>query len=499
MTFFERLKAAADAMLGKIPEQKGYANPYFWGSFIQNYGGSVSSRQDMNYMKLRQLSETAVPRRAIRFIKTQVSRLDCSIEVKSGQKATAKQKQIIEALNNVFNSPNGEDNWSSFCEKLIEDLLVIGWSTAVVKEWPESPDHPLLLFPSDAASFQIYTDWDGNPNSRKYAQFSRHGEQVDFLPKELFVIKFDSRTSEPFGLSPMSVCAQEVEWLLNAMSYAGGVASSAHPKKLLHLGEDADPEFVKEVRMYFQDEVEGRSSLPVTGGTKMPTTLDLGANNDESLFLKYQDRLITLVSSTFGLDPQKFGILSAMTKSTGDSLDSVTDDSSIRPVAHMIEEAINNYFLRRFGIYDVAEFKFRFTTSQNDVKALAVLHQLRLQDDSMTINESRLEMGNAPLPIDKDLKKSPGDMTLSEYRAWVEAKYGAIAAAAIQVEQANMKAILMDDQAADGGPVPPVPVPKADQQTKAQQGANGVHGASGAPKLDPHAGTPMAKDTAKKT
>jgi hypothetical protein len=496
LTFIERLRAAADAMLGKIPPQKGYANPYFWGSFVQNTG-SLSSRNQLDYVKLRQLSEIAVPRRAIRFIKTQVSRLDCGIELRTGKKATAKQQQIMDSLNNVFNSPNGDDNWSSFCEKMIEDLLVIGWSTVVVKDWSEHADHPLLLFPSDAASFQIYTDWDGNPNSRKYAQFDRRGQRVDFLPKELFVIRYDPRASEPFGLSPMAVCAQEVEWLLNAMSYAGSVASSAHPKKLLYLGEDADPEFVKEVRMYFQDEVEGRSSLPIVGGTKSINSIELGANNDESLFLKYQDRLIACISSVFGLDAQKFGILSQMTKSTGDSLDSVTDDSSIRPMAHMIETAINDYFLRRFGIYDVAEFKFRYTTSQNDVKALAVLHQLRLQDDSMTINESRIEMGNAPLPYDKDLKKSPGDMTLSEYRAWVEAKYGAIAAAAVQVEQENMKAILMDDQAANGGPVPPLP--NADQTTKAQKGANGVHGASGPPKLDPHAGTPMAKDIAKKT
>jgi len=474
LTFVERMRAAADAMLGRIPEQKGQANPYFWGSFVQNHGGSSSSRAEMNYVKLRALSETSVPRRAIRFIKTQVSRLECGIEVKSGQKATAKQKQIIQALNNVFESPNGDDTWSSFCEKMIEDMLVIGWSTVVVKDWSVNPEHPLLLFPSDAASFQVYMDWDGSPKSRKYAQFARNGAQVDFLPSELFVIKFDSRTSEPFGLSPMSVCAQEVEYLLNAMAYAGGVASSAHPKKMLHLGEDADPEFVKEVRMYFKDDVEGRNSLPIMGGTKSPTTLDLGASNDESLFLKHQQHLITLVANTFGLDPQKMGILGSMNKSTGDSLDSVTDDGAVRPVANSIEEAMNNYFLRRFGIFDVAEFKFRYTTSQNDVKALAVLHQVRLQDDSMTINESRNEMGNAPLPNDKELGHSPGDMTLSEYRAWIIKKYA-----------------------------PPIPDPiaptlGADQTTKAQKGANGVAGASAPAKDDLHKGTPIAKDVPKK-
>jgi len=249
--------------------------------------------------------------------------------------------------------------------------------------------------------------------------------------------------------------------------------------KLHHseITEGGDPEFVKEVRLYFKDDVEGRNSLPIMGGTKSPTSIDLAQSTDESLFLKFQTHLISLVATSFGIDPQKMGILASMNKSTGDSLDSVTDDGAIRPVAHSIEAAINNYFLRRFGIYDVAEFKFRFTTSQNDVKALSILHQIRLQDDSMTINESRAEMGNAPMPVDKELGYSPGDMTLSEYRAYISKKY-----------------------------LPPVsstpssrPTIGDDQTTKADKGANGVAGAKGPAKDNPSAGVPMAKDVPKNT
>lgn len=414
-TFMERFMAAKDVMLGRIPKQKGQASPFFWGNFVQN-SVMPQSKPEINYQKLRALSETPIPRRAIRYIKSQVSRLDKGFVVKKGKKLTAMQKKQIEVLNAVLESPNGQDTWTTMLEKWIEDMLVLGWSTTVIKEW-DKKEHPLLLFPSDAASFQVYMDWNGSPKMRRYAQFDLHGQRVDFLPSELFTIIFDPRTSDPFGLAPLSACANEVEYLLQAMAYSSSVASQAHPKKLLHLGEDADSEFVRETRVYWSDEVEGRGRLPILGGTKAPTSIELGADSDESLFLKWQERLILIIANAFGLDPQKMNIIAGINRSTGDTLDDVSDEGSIRPIAACIETAINDFFLRRYDLYDVAEFKFKFTTSNTDRKALAVIHQIMLQDETMTVNEAREEMGYPPLPIDPKTGVSKGDYTLTEYRA----------------------------------------------------------------------------------
>lgn len=402
-------------MLGRIPQQKGEMHPFFWGNFMHNSGMPVN-KPEMNYQKLRALSETAIPRRAIRYIKSQVSRLEKQIEPKKGIKVTAKQQKIIDALNSVMNSPNGQDNWTTMLEKWVEDMLVLGWSTTVIKEWDKA-EHPLLMFPSDAASFQVYMDWNGSPKMRRYAQFDLHGQRVDFLPSELFTIIFDTRTADPFGQSPLAACANEVEYLLAAMGYAGTVASQAHPKKLLHLGEDADAEFVKETRVYWHDEVEGRGSLPILGGTKAPTSIELGVNSDESLFLKWQERLIAVVASAFGIDVQKMNLLEGINRSTGDQLADDTDESAIRPVASAIETAINNFFLRKFDLFDVAEFKFRYTTSVSDKRVMAIAHQIMLQDDEITVNEARAELGYPPLPIDPKTGISKGEYTLTEYRA----------------------------------------------------------------------------------
>lgn len=443
-SFMSRLRTARDVMMGRIPEQKGQSTPFFWGNFSQN-SVMPQSKPELNYQRLRALSETPIPRRAIRYIKSQISRLDKGFFPKKGKKLTSAQKKQLEALNAVFESPNANDTWITMVEKWVEDMLVLGWSTTVIKEW-NKPEHPLLLFPSDAASFQLYMDWAGDPKQRRYAQFDLHGQRVDFLSSEVFPIIFDSRTADPFGVAPLASCANEIEYLLQAMSYATSVASQAHPKKLLHLGEDADQDFIKETRIYWGDEVEGRGRLPIVGGTKAPTSIELGADSDESLFLKWQERLILVIANCFGLDAQKMNIISGINRSTGDTLNDETEESAIRPVAYTIQTAINNYFLRRFGLFDVAEFKFLFTTSVSDKKALAVLHQIRLQDDSMTINEARAEMGEPPLEIDPETGKSKGDYTLTEFRA----KYGSHS---------------LGSQVG------------SDQKTDAEKGNNGVYGA----------------------
>lgn len=409
--------AAKDILFGKkIPQQKGVNYPFFSGLFLQT-SGLPQTKYELNVQKLRALSETPIPRRAIRYIKSQVSRLDHGIVAKPGVKLKASQKKQIDVLNAVFKAPNAEGNWTQFIEKVIEDALVLGRFYVVVKEWPENPQHPLLLYPTDAGSFQIYMNWDGSPNKPRYAQFDLHGNRVDFLPDEIWSAPFDARTSDPFGLAPMAVCAQEVEYLLAAMAYAGGVASTAYPKKLLHLGEDADMEAVKETRIYFHDEIEGRATLPIIGGTKAPTTLDLGYTTDESLFLKWQERLIATVANAFGLDVQKMNLIVGINRSTGDQLDDASDEGALLPVIAMLENSINNFFLRRYDLFDVAEFRIQMATSNTDKRAISVINQINLQDDTYTINEARAELGLGPLPDDPETGKSKGDYTLSEYRA----------------------------------------------------------------------------------
>jgi hypothetical protein len=183
--FRDRITAAFNAFSGKAPAGKSENVPFFY-----TYSGSESSpNMKINPMKLRGFSETAVVRHAIDYIRNQVSKLDWDIEPLPGKKFTAANMKQIEIAKNVFRTPNVDDNFMTFLGQMIEDMLVIGSGTFEIKKWNGNGDQPFLLYPVDSASVQIYINWDGSPTSKRYAQLDISGQQVDFSPQEMMMMK----------------------------------------------------------------------------------------------------------------------------------------------------------------------------------------------------------------------------------------------------------------------------------------------------------------------
>lgn len=416
MGFGDRIMAAYSALTQKQPQGKAADYPYFY-NFSASILGTPSSNAQLNHDMLRKFSESPIVYRAISYIRNQVTRLAWDIQPKDGKKLSAAQKKQIEIAKNVLRYPNADDNFSSWTGQLVEDMLVIGMGTSEVKEFKGNPEQPYLLYPIDAASVSIYVDWDGNPTKPRYCQFDIHNQRVEFTNKEVLVMKHNPRSATPFGLSPVEVSVQQIQYLLDAQSYAGKTASNATPKKLLYLGQDLTEKQIIEFRQYFRDEVEGRSHLPIVGGTNDVKSIELGLNTDHNLFLQWQTFLIAIIANAFNLDIMKFNAIVGINRSTGDGLDDSSDESAIRPMAMTIEHYINQHLLSIMGIADFAEFKYQFTTSFSDRKALAVIHQIYGQLDALTINEMRREQGLIDLPYDEMLGHSKGDLTVSEYRA----------------------------------------------------------------------------------
>jgi HK97 family phage portal protein len=414
--FRDRLSAAINAFSGKVPDGKAVDTPFFY-----SYSGinQASMNTKINPQKLRAFSETAVVRHGIDYIRNQVSKLDWDIVPMNGKKFTGAQLKQVQTAKNVFSRPNGDDNTMTFLGQLIEDLLVVGYAAFEIKNWVSNSENPYLLYPVDASSIQIYLDWNGSPTQKRYMQLDLQGHQIDFTPQEMMMLKYTPRTNTPFGIGPVESAFQQIQYLLDAQSYAGKTASSTTPKKLLFLGQEITDVQLKEYRLYWQNEVEGRSNTPIVGGTDDVKSIDLGATSDQNLYLQWQTFLITVIANAFGLDATKFGAVASMSRSTGEVQDSMSDEGAVRPVAHSLE----HYFTQLLDLFDlggVAEFKFRFITSMDDKKATASLMQIYGQLDVMTIDEMRAEIGLQPLPKDKETGESPGTLTVSAYRA----KYG---------------------------------------------------------------------------
>jgi hypothetical protein len=127
--------------------------------------------------------------------------------------------------------------------------------------------------------------------------------------------------------------------------------------------------------------------------------------------------LIAIIASSFNLDVMKFNLTVGVNRSTGDVLDDVSDEGAIRPMSQQLEHFINANIVPLFGLDGIVRFKFQYTTSYQDRKSLAVIHQILLQADTITINEARKEIGLPDLPVSDLTGESKGNYTLSEYRA----------------------------------------------------------------------------------
>lgn len=413
MAFQDRIMAAFNALTGKVqPQGKGQPNPFFYASPIS---GAPAQKFSIDPLKLRQFSETVICRRAIDYIRNQVAKLEWDIKPQKGKKFTAQQKKQIEIAKNVFNNPNGDDNWSTWIGSMIEDMLVLGMGTSEIKKI-DNADQPFLFYPIDAGSVQFYLAWNGSPNEPRYAQVDYKGHYIDFKPGEMIVMKHNPRSSTPFGLAPVEVAFQQVTYFIDAQAYSGKTASNAVPRKLLFMGSEITNDQLREFRMYFRDEIEGRSHMPIVGGTDDVKTLELGQDGDQSLFLQWQSFLVALIANAFNLDIMKFNAIIGINRSTGDTLDDASDEGAIIPMCNQIEHYMNQV-LGLFELQDVAEFKFRLTSSYTDRKSLAVIHQIYATQDVMTIDEMRAEAGLDPLPVDPKTGKGKGIYTLSEYRA----------------------------------------------------------------------------------
>jgi HK97 family phage portal protein len=414
--FRDRISAAINAFSGKVPDGKAVDTPFFY-----SYSGlnQATMNTKINPQKLRAFSETAVPRHAIDYIRNQVSKLDWDIIPCNGKKFTGVQLKQVQTAKNVIYSPNGDDNTMTFLGQLIEDLLVVGYSTFEIKKWIGNAENPYLLYPVDASSIQIYLDWNGSPTEKRYMQLDLQGHEIDFTPQEMMMLRFTPRSNTPFGIGPLESAYQQIQYLLDSQAYAGKTASSTTPKKLLFLGSEITDTQLKEFRLYWDQDVEGRSKTPIIGGTDDVKSVELGATTDANLFLSWQAFLISIIANAFGLDAMKFGAFLSMSRSSGETMDSMSDEGAIRPMAHLLEHHLTQ-LLALFGLEGIAEFKFRFITSMDDKKATASLMQIYGQLDVMTINEIRAEILLPPLPKDKETGESPGDLTISAYRA----KYG---------------------------------------------------------------------------
>lgn len=376
-----------------------FPNLYTYG----NPAGKNRPQFKPTQRNLRYFSHTPYARRAVNAIKNPIAMLEWEVRPKKGIKMTPELQRQADIATFCLHHPNLDDNFQSFAEQVIEDILC--GAGAIEHQISADPLRPLWMWPVDGLSIQIYPMWSGNPSEARYLQSLGFGlvqgsaSGVNLRNDELIYIRPNPSTATPFGFGPVEMAFNSISRQLGVADYAGKVAANATPSIALNLG-DIDQDALPAFRAWWIDTIEGQGTMPIFGfggADKIkPEVIDLRAHGDEGLYLKYQEFLIREIAVAFDVSPQNMGMTGNVNRTDSEVSEDRDRDQAIKPYArsfasHITREALHG----RLG-YHLLEFVW-IGLDPEDHQALAEIGDTMYRMNAATPNEWRERMGMPPL------------------------------------------------------------------------------------------------------
>jgi hypothetical protein len=378
-------------------------------------------------VNLRRFAETPVARRAINVIKDRIVGMRWRIQPRRGRKLERipNGAQRIQVLTENFEAPNPDDSFRSLIEQVLEDVIVGGFGAIeldVTPGWKErfdlssdgaqvsgqktranmghipSGNFPLTMWPVDGATIRIMTDWDGRPDSPRYAQITGlHGAQGQIVlnDDELSYIRLNPRTHTPFGLGRVEVAFETINAFLSAHRYAGRLASNSVVQYALWL-QGLTPTHHDRLIRWWQDEIEGTGRVPIISAESKPEVLHFGAGTDADLRLAWQEFLMRIIADAFDLPAQFLGLEQDVNRSTAAEMSEMAFRSAIVPTARLVAEYLTRDAIgKKLGWTDL-EFVFTDVDAQDEMEQ-AQIDEILLRNGVITVNEARRQRGLAEM------------------------------------------------------------------------------------------------------
>jgi phage portal protein BeeE len=335
---------------------------------------------------LRRFSETPVARKAINTIKDRIASMRWRVQPK-GESPVRAGDPRIDILSATFEAPNADDSFRSLSEQVLEDLLV-GGCGALEVQLTASPERPMLLWPVDGLTIQIYAGWSGSVDEPRYAQVTPWGERVDLRNDELIYIRQNPRTSTPFGLGRLEVAFETIQRLLGAQEYAGRLASNTVVQYALWL-QELPPATYDKVISWWQNEIEGTGKVPIIANLPAkPEVLRFSEGSDRDLRLEWQRFLIRIIADAFDLPPLLLGLEQDINRSTAEALVDEAFRTAVVPTARLYAEHLTREIIsRKLGWTDL-EFVFD-DLEVYDERGQAEIDEILLHNDALLPDEAR--------------------------------------------------------------------------------------------------------------
>jgi HK97 family phage portal protein len=373
-------------------------------SILSPYGPRADLMPKPTPANLRKFAETPIARKAINTIKDRIAGMRWRVQPKNGRaiEELPEGAARIRVLTDNLDAPNSDDSFRSLAEQVLEDVIVGGFGAIEVQR-TEDPEHPLTLWPVDGATIKLRSDWDGAPDSIRYAQATGRfgpGAQIELRDDELIYIRLNARSHTPFGLGRLEVAFETINSFLNAHRYASRLASNSVVQYALWL-QNLTPAHHERLIRWWQDEIEGTGRVPILSVESKPEVLRFGQGTDQDLRLAWQEFLMRIIADAFDLPPMLLGLEHDVNRTTAGELAEQAFRSAIVPTARLFAEHLTrDAIAKKLGWADM-EFVFTDVDARNEMEE-AQIQEILLRNGVYTVNEVRRMRGLPELNADAD-------------------------------------------------------------------------------------------------
>jgi phage portal protein BeeE len=394
MTMSEIIRGFIRRLAGaRAPEEK--RRTLALPSILNAYTPRADAMPKATPANLRRFAETPVARKAINTIKDRIAGMRWRVQPKNGRAAEdlPAGAERIAVLTDNLDAPNADDSFRSLAEQVLEDVIVGGFGAIEVQATSDA-QRPLVLWPVDGATIKIRADWDGRPDSPRYAQATgRFGAEssIPLNDDELIYIRLNPRTHTPFGLGRLEVAFETINAFLGAHRYAARLASNTVVQYALWL-QDLTPAHHERLIRWWQDEIEGTGRVPILSVEHKPEVLRFGGGTDADLRLAWQEFLLRVIADAFDLPPLLLGLESDVNRSTAAELSDQAFRSAIVPTARLFAEHLTRDAIhKKLGWHDL-EFVFTDVDAR-DEREEAEIQEILLRSGVLTVDEVRKMRG----------------------------------------------------------------------------------------------------------
>lgn len=375
---------------------------------LQNFERSILDLERVPLNKLRNFARTIPARRAIHKICNGVLAMEWSISVKDETTDKNANKELIKKIKNSFNRPNGEEtkSYSALLKVLVTDILICGFGVLErqLGDYEGESKRVFRLWPMNAANIRINPEWSYQNRKDTYRYYDTGGrnepeEWRGLLDQDVIIIQQDYCSWAQIPTSTFEVAYNFIEMWLGISDQQRRTTAKGMRRTILSLGEISKPELTA-FRQYWKSEIQGTGELPIISGNL--STVDLGAKNDEELYLKYVDYLIRIIALAFDMTNRDFNLTDHDNRATAGVAADSTFIDCILPFALLFEETWNLEILEFYDQFSEFIFEIFDKEPRNEMEE-GTLACMFWEKGVAKLNETRLRVGLEPLPEGGDI------------------------------------------------------------------------------------------------